>query len=194
MCQGFTKAGKPCKNKHKEPFCKLHQPVITASTLPTIATNILDLSHCSKKIQNKIMSKFKKGPSKTDGEGYIYVYKLDESDKYYKIGRTSRTVDKRLKEWKGSILQVCWKVKYQKMAEAVLHAYLDHVRVYRYKLDDNKICTVWKSSGEPVTKEDVKLKNEHKLEARTKMIEWFKMPWKDLEKLILPIITLNIFI
>ena len=153
----------------------------------------LNISHCSLKIQKRITTKLKKGPSKTDGEGHIYVYKFDDKDLYYKIGRTSRSVDKRLKEWKGAILQVSWKVRYQKLAESIIHAYLDHVRVYRYDLGKGELCTIWKSNGEPVTEHDKQLKAKYKLEARKKHIEWFKMPWKVLEQKVIDVIKLNVF-
>jgi hypothetical protein len=190
MCQGTTTKGSKCKLKD-EPYCKYHKPI------PIIKGFTLDITRCTTKIQKKLQTIMKKGPSKTDGKGHIYAYWLDcdEYDTYYKVGRTSRDVDKRLKEWKGAIYKVSWPVKYQKLAEKLIHVYLDHVRVYRYELAKNTICTIWKTSGEPVEDSDEDLKEKYKLEARTKMIEWFYMPWKELEKnikMILAIDLLNI--
>jgi hypothetical protein len=175
MCQGVTLKGTACKRKD-EPYCKDHKPIV-------VTDSNLDISSCTLKIQKKIVSYIKKGPSKSDSEGHIYVYYL-KNDAYFKVGRTARDVDKRLKEWKGAILKKSWKVKFQKLAEKLIHAYLDHVRVYRYKLENDKICSIWKSTREPITEKDEKLKERYKLEARTKMIEWFNISWPELEQTI----------
>lgn len=178
MCQGTTTAGKQCKRK-TEPYCHQHQ------TAPVVQVPF-PIDTLSKKVQNKIKKRVTKPPSESDGPGYIYVYTLDsDPPSYYKIGRTKRTPEKRVKEWgKGAKLRAWFKVPYQKKAEALIHLYLDHVRIYRYQLDNGKVCSVWKDDGEPVTNKDEKLKKNNKLSARTKQIEWFRMPWKDVRKVL----------
>lgn len=184
MCQGITKEGNPCKNK-AEPFCSHHKPIVIPSLdLPT--------EHLSTSVQKRLTKYLKQGPTKTDGIGYIYVYYLpnDPKDTYYKIGRTEKEVEKRLKQWgKDVICKVWWKVKCQKFAEKMIHRYLDNYRCYRYLTDDG-YCTIWKSSGKPVTKKDEELKEKHKLEARKKHIEWFNISWEILEPIIIGIIKL----
>jgi len=181
MCQGTTAAGNPCKNK-TEPYCRHHGKPEVPVSLP------FPIDGLTKKIQKKIKNRIIKSPSKSDGPGYIYVYTLDsDPPSYYKIGRTARTPEKRIKEWgKGARLKASYKVKYQKKAERLIHLYLDYVRVYRYQLDDDigKICSIWKDDGEPVTDKDAKLKKKHKLVARVKQIEWFRVPWKDARKVL----------
>lgn len=201
-------------------------PVVTLVTpgVPKVSLVFpLDVSKLALKIQKRILKYMKQGPSKSDGPGYIYVYYLahDPEDTYYKIGRTKRNVEKRMKEWnkiattsaaapngakwktdglyknsKGAplidtpaatgggnsvVLKKSWKVHFQKFAEKLIHTFFDAVRVYRYHVDYACYCTMWKSSGEPVDPNDAALKRLHKLEARTKQIEWFKSDWKDLK-------------
>lgn len=185
MCQGITKKGTKCKLP-KEPYCHLHEPMKLDFPLPTF-----DLTS---KIQKKIQTLLEKGPTKRDGKGFIYVYYLitDNKDCFYKIGRTSRTVDKRLKEWGKNVkLKRSWKVDNEKWTEKMIHAYLDAVRVYRYQIDDtNEYCNVWKSDRKCITKKDEKLKEKHKLEGRKKNIEWFKMPWKILKPILKELVKL----
>lgn len=178
MCQGITQKGNKCKKK-EEPYCFLHKPVQPIKGLIIESTNV----------QKKLERRLKRGPSKSDGPGHIYVYYLsDDNDYYYyKIGRTERSVEERLKEWKGAICKKYWKVQHQKFAERLIHIVLDDCRVYRYILQDD-ICSIWKTDGEPVTERDALLKECNKLSACNKMIEWFRMPWEDLEKIILKIV------
>lgn len=216
-------------------------PVVTLVTpgVPKVSLVFpLDVSKLALKIQKRLLKYMKQGPSKSDGPGYIYIYYLahDPEDTYYKIGRTKRSVEKRMKEWnkianthaapaacgggypkdakwktaglyensKGAptdtptaagggnggrnggsgnsvVLKKSWKVHFQKFAEKLIHTFFDAVRVYRYHVDYACYCTIWKSSGEPVDLNDAALKKLHKLEARTKQIEWFKSDWKDLK-------------
>ncbi len=162
MCQGITSKGKPCKKK-TEPYCSYHVGDTNKKKLSTVEKRLI------------------KGPSKTDGPGYIYIYYLatDESDTFYKIGRTSKTVEKRLSQWKGSILKKSYYVNHQKLAERLIHMELDNVRVYRYTLEDGSRFSIWKSDGKPVAEE---LPEGIKLSVLTKEIEIFKTSWKDVEK------------
>ena len=153
MCQGTTKKGKKCK-KAGEPFCHLHGPKLTVA-------------------ERKIEKKKARGPSKSDGPGFIYIYMLDnDPDHFYKIGRTTRTVEKRLKEWKGSRLVRSFPVKHNKHAERLIHLHLDAKRIYRYKTPEG-YCNIWKSNGDPVLTRDAELKEKYKLSASGKEIEWF---------------------
>jgi len=135
-----------------------------------------------KHIQSKIVTKIKRGPSKDDGKGFIYVYYLgsDPQDYYHKIGRTSRSVETRLKEWKGSQLRHSYSVSNQKQAERLIHLYLDYFRVYRYKQDNGTYSTVWKDTGEPVSKSD----EGGKREGRSKEVEWFRCSWKTIKRVV----------
>lgn len=192
MCQGTTKSGSKCKNP-QEPYCRFHTPV-TDFDFP------LPVVNCTTRVQNKLKTIMKKGPSKKDGKGIIYVYFLisDAKDSYYKIGRTSRSEDERLKEWGKDVkLKGSWDVKYHHIIERIIHVYLDDVRVYRYLVNQKndeegeKYCSVWKTDGVPIETKDKLLKEKHKLEGIKKNIEWFKIPWKILEPILIEIVKLD---
>ena len=127
-------------------------------------------------IRKRIHARVKRGPSKTDGYGHIYVYVLasDEPGMYYKIGRTTRLVNTRLSEWKDSRLVASYRVEHNKMAEFIIHAYLDDARVYRY--DRNYV--VWKSNGVPVLGGDVE-----STRGKKKEIEWFRCTFERIDGL-----------
>lgn len=177
MCRGTTTKGKPCKRK-QEPYCRDHDPQKQDPT-PELPYSFINVP---KHAQNKIMTKIRKGPSKSDGYGHIYIYYLsaDPKDFYYKIGRTSRDVDTRLKEWKDSKLRKSYRVANQKHAERLIHLYLDEYRVYRYKQDDGTYCTVWKENGLHVTDKD----KTGKKEGRSKEVEWFRCKWETVKKVV----------
>ena len=57
------------------------------------------LTHRLNKEEKRFASRLKRGPTKKDGPGYIYVYHLGNHDqlahadnRYYKIGRTEKQV------------------------------------------------------------------------------------------------------
>lgn len=129
------------------------------------------------RIRKRIEAKIKRGPSKTDGYGHIYVYELetDEPGMYYKIGRTARSVDKRLAEWKGSRLVASYRVEFNKMAEFMIHSYLDDARVYRYDRD----YVVWKATGVPVLGGP----KQTNLRGKKKEIEWFRCSFERIDAL-----------
>lgn len=180
MCQGRTIKKEKCKNK-TEPFCHLHEPKEFVHPISVI--------HLTTSTKNKIKRRLQKPVSKTDGPGFIYVYTLPEDGQYFKIGRTERSVEQRIKEWKGAILKKNYPVAYQKKTERLIHLYLDHCRVYRYQIAKGKICTIWKSNGEPVTDYDATLKEKHKLSVLTKQVEWFNCPWEEIDTIISSVIN-----
>lgn len=178
-CKKRTNKGKVCKRTAVvgKSFCWQHLPkndkeleIWEKQGYPTPSKLLV------KRKTNKIRTKLKNGPTKKDVKGYIYVYRLSTDNKengYCKIGRTTQTVEKRLRQWsKDAILIKSFEVKHNQFCESLIHCYLDHWRVYRYKLKAG-YCTVWKSTGEPVTKSDDKLLAKNKLEGRKKQIEWF---------------------
>jgi len=145
-----------------------------------------------------IESKIKSGPRKTDHEGYIYIYylKSDKRVRYYKIGQTSKTVAKRLKEWERESpsppqLVGSFKVTNVKFCERLIHLYLDYARVYRYKLPKNRFCTVWKDTGECVSYQDEKYKERYRLQGKKKQIEWFALKKTEATKLVKQIVEID---
>lgn len=77
---------------------------------------------------------------KDDKPGWIYIYYLkdDESEFYWKIGRTSRKLQERIKEWPGAILKGAVEVPFNKLAERIIHLILDQNRILRYVYEPAK--------------------------------------------------------
>ncbi len=167
MCRGTTKKGKPCKNSG-QPYCSLHMSQM-GQVLPILLPS---------------WAKFMRGPTKADGPGYIYIYSLDTDpvgSNYYKIG-SSVDVEQRLKEgWKGGILKKAYYVHFRQLAERVVHLELDQYRVYRYLIETDTYCTIWKNGSKPVEASDAALKEKHQLHGFQKHVEWFKVGWEVME-------------
>ncbi len=174
----MTTSGKKCKNP-TEPYCRFHVPRPGEKTL--------------------FEKKFDKGPPKSDGPGYIYVYYVesDEPDTFYKIGESVDPLFRVEKQWKG-ILKKRYYVKHRKFAEALVHLELNEMRVYRYKitfdvgesdfvpLDETEdlieskpacsICSIYRSTRLPVSPTDESLL-PHLTKKTPKAIEWFRTDW-----------------
>jgi len=172
MCQGFTKKGKPCKNK-TEPYCTLHidqkeQQILLPSWL-----------------------KFERGPTKADGPGYIYIYSVDSDplDTYYKLGSSVDPHHRVKVGWKGTLKKTYY-VHFRQLAERVIHLELDKVRVYRYLVGCGTYCTIWKNGSEPVDANSAELKATQQLHGFQKHVEWFKMSWEKMRVSIETIVNL----
>ena len=196
QCQGKTAKSVRCKRFVSGTYCYQHIPEKEEEWIrqgyPTPSSKI-DEGH-----RRKIKSKLKRGPSQKDKEGYIYIYylKTDKRVRYFKIGRTSTTVEKRLKQWEKEspsppVLVESFKVKHSIFCERLIHLYLDYCRVYRYKVSKNRFCTVWKVSGECVTERDEKLKDRNRLEGMKKQTEWFAVKKKTALNLVKEIVELH---
>ena len=124
-------------------------------TLPYVAFKIDALDAGSANpipIVRKIDSKLALGPSKEDKHGYIYLHFVetdltkswDSLNKrynysYFKIGRTERTPERRCKEWPGSQLIASWECKRNRMAEYLIHKYLNYCRVKRWVMKKDNL-------------------------------------------------------
>lgn len=195
-CAGKTQSDKQCKRnaESKSKYCYQHkdQQELFLDGLPRSITEL------PRKAQTKML----KGPTKKDGKGHIYVYRLlrdeREAESYWKIGRTTQTVEKRLSQWSNSILKQSYTVKYNKLAEHLIHIILDQQRIYRYQYkvgkrkDAVRFHSVYKRTGEPVMDtQNRQLEIEagdwtHK--ASKKHIEWFICDWKYARKVIAAVI------
>ena len=171
QCQGKTQDGSQCKRKTKNKYCYQH-----CSGLSSVLTYSLSKNHSitiSKKVHGKLTTLIKKGPSKEEKPGHIYVY-YHENDpvNYWKIGRTTQPVTKRLSQWslnKIATLKQSYKVKDTKYTERLIHLFLDEKRVYRYWDEETRsYYTIKKSDGSPVGNSREKKPNVTKKE-----IEWF---------------------
>lgn len=177
-CKGVTAKNKRYSRKTDNELCWQHAP--TPAVEPWQSHNLpKPHAQLSKPQKGRLNTRIKRGPTKKDEEGWIYIFSLpsDGTLTYYKIGRTTQTVEQRLRQWKKEIkekveLVAKWRAKDHKYCESLIHIYLDLWRVYRYQTKKG-LCSIWKDSGEPVTSRDKKLKNKYKLEGRKKHVEWF---------------------
>ncbi len=94
---------------------------------------------------HKIRTLLNRGPKKGDGKGIIYIYYLkSETWSYWKIGRTSRTVEQRMKEWSDfhgeTVVLHCYYTveKNQKFVERLIHLYLSYCRLGRIPYTDDQ--------------------------------------------------------
>lgn len=141
-----------------------------------------------RRVLQKIRRRIKAGPSPKDtAPGCIYIYYLEEEAdlNYWKIGRTSRTADERLKEWaaehKKAKIKLAKQYKVQGHAnfiETLIHLYLHYARMYRTPYgDDGHFHSVWASTGEII--QDGQETTTERVVAMRKHIEWFCMPFED---------------
>jgi hypothetical protein len=140
-----------------------------------------------KKRADKVAAHLKKNPTKADKPGFIYVYSIKadkrvKGAKYYKIGKTTRNVEERLKEHEKRsdiILEYAFWTKHCGYTERLLHLIFDKQRIYRYRLPEGerKLCSIWKHNRTPVTSADSALKSKYGFKGAKKHIEWFLLKW-----------------
>jgi hypothetical protein len=120
---------------------------------------------------------------------YLFVHVKDDKNTYYNIGSTKREVSKRLKEKpRGTKKYISFKVENHRVMERIIHKALDDYRVYRYFTENEEYITIWKHTGKPVTEADQILAGKHRLEGIHRHIEWFRLSWKEIEAVIVPLI------
>lgn len=204
-CEAFKKDGKRCTRKGN-PLCAQHQRLALTTTTTTCVGDVEPWTArgmpapCVEKLRphmlQKLRRKLKAGPRTTTAKsGSIYVYCLDgdEHANLYKVGMTSSGVDKRLQAWarkhKGKVLRkVAEYVVLSDVAwvERVIHLYLDYCRVYRYPG-----FSVWAATGEPLVGENAAPSPPppppHSLLAVEKMIEWFALPFTEIDQIVLQV-------
>lgn len=199
-CEGITQKNRRCRHKtsNASGFCAQHegqipkQVIVDELRIPDFCITTIPrraLDRVSRKLRNPV-------PSKSDGPGYIYSFRLIEDEKieteYHKIGRTVQRVKGRMSQWKAElgttpILDRSWNVKHQKFAERLIHLLLDGVRIYRYqyKRDDGvAFHSIWKNSGNPVRDafdrtSDIEA-GDYKPDVTKKHVEWFAVSQNDL--------------
>lgn len=133
-------------------------------------------------IRRRLQVRLRDGPPKSATDaGYLYAYRLEgDVPDMHKIGRTARTADKRLAEWrrqhKKKLIKVAqWRVsKACKWLERLVHLWLGSRRVARY--DDGSDC--WYATGEPLQPGGKKGLAMHK------HVEWFLVPEEEMLELV----------
>lgn len=183
----MTQAGTQCSRKQTSTYCTQHKKIVdkgnTSTDLePWIALKLpAPAEGNGKRNIQKIRTKLRNGPRKTDTAGTIYVYCLESERKrnlnYWKIGRTSRELDVRLSEWKHEhddpiVLEFSIQAERNvAFVERLIHLYLAYARMIRYpQTKGNGFHSVWFLDPDEVIEEgkDRIAKNKH--------IEWFCLP------------------
>ena len=192
-CRALKGDGLQCTRKAVgvHPYCTQHQKSKNTTSIDNQEpwarlALVAPRAENGKRALQKIRTLLNKKPAKNDGAGYIYVYCLrHERDlHYYKIGRTSRAVEVRIKEWAadtpGIELVKCYHVSVGHCRlESLVHAYLHYCRIYRtpYGERPKKMHSVWASDQSTVIDDgqqlDEKQAQAHTLVARSKQVEWF---------------------
>lgn len=182
-CQAYTKDNKKCGNKAKSngacglsghaEYVKANMTSKALSLLgPTSDYRHIEIPHLDAMFQKnmvktseKIRERLFKGPSPKDGPGHIYMYhiKRDAHKDYRKVGMTIDLPSRRVaKGWPGGTILKSWPCKRHKMAEKLIHLYLQYARVERWAVaigtDDRRIyLSFWWNDNQiqPDTKERI---------------------------------------
>lgn len=196
-CKGLTQKDQPCKRAPKAGQSYCYQHTEQATEKKTVLPGLADLV-----VPRRVESALKRGPTKKDGPGHVYIYYLNrdarESESYWKIGCTKKTVRERLKQWKGAHLYKSFRVQHHKFAEKLIHRLLDEHRIYRYEYETKKGAlryhSIWKKDGQVVMDSQNRaqriLDKKWKTEGRSKHVEWFIVDRKELDKKVAAIVAL----
>lgn len=116
-------------------------------------------------------------------------------------GMTEKHVDERMAEWEEEhksrvIKRAFYEVQHSvKFVERIIHLYLDYCRVHRTPTSDTKetlFRSVWASTGEIIDDEqNKKIKDDERLVAAHKHVEWFKAPILEIKEFVEPIVELG---
>lgn len=129
-------------------------------------------------------------PKSNPHSGSIYVFYLprEKGLNYYKIGYTEQTVEERMEQWAkahpdlellSSYFVTCNAQKY----EALIHMYLAYCRLYRYP-NAHGFHSVYMLSGEVIQDGQQNREDDEKPIAKSKEIEWFCAPLKEVIRII----------
>ena len=156
-------------------------------------------------ILQKIRTLLTKGPKHNDAPGkiYIYFYQRDKEQNlsYWKIGRTTQHVEKRMAQWstkeKSTTLKWCRTTRYNVFCESLIFLWLDFFRMHRTpRLDKQGYHSVNQKSGEIIKdKQSVIEKEEQKklLIAKNKETEWFNADYQYVKKVVSSIMNALIY-
>lgn len=149
----------------------------------------------SASVMQKIKTRLKRGPKKTDTCGWIYIYSLSTENglNYYKIGRTNRRVTTRMKEWAdvhGKSTSIVLHDQYQittctvDFCERLIHKYLAYCNMYRYKHEKGYHST-WAVNGKVLQDGQ---QCEERLVAKNKNVEWFCADLQAIVQVVKPLV------
>lgn len=201
QCESFTGAGHQCTRRYKHTningvrLCGQHknsQTTIHKKTEPWTKKKLPAPSpENGIRVIQKIRRKILRGPKVSDGGGSIYIYSLKGESKlnYFKIGKTERNADDRLKEWayehKREIL--CEKVykvsKNVGFMEKLIHFYLAYCNMHRTP-SKRGFHSVYSLDGTIIKDGQEHEDDEDRMVAKSKHIEWFHMKLEDVKQLV----------
>lgn len=211
-CQSTTQKKTQCTRNAVEGSDKCAQHGGKAKELNSNETKALGLpavpketqGNVVKKIQRLIQKDLSSSQAKTTAGGYVYIYRLAHETglNYWKIGMTDREVDKRMKEWEGTLRCRVLCVKEYKLkknhayCERLIHLYLDYCRMYRYPAEAKKgdkhvlFKSKWYRSGEWID-DDQGREIDERLVAKNKHVEWFCAPLAEILKVVQAIVAFS---
>jgi hypothetical protein len=213
QCVALTNKGKgsrcPYKGKHCDPktgqrYCGHHYKKVeepAPKALAAVPKPELVLPYqLRRKVAQRLQRRLDAGPKSNDKPGFIYVYYLEHEQgrNYWKVGRTERPPEKRHKEWQDAhhsshvvVTKKTWQVdaRAHKFLESIIHLWFDYCRMYRYPVTDSaRILSVWSATGSLIRDPDYEALNPDPARritvARRKMVEWFWVPWPELDQFI----------
>ena len=190
-------------NKSKDLFCSQHSKIVQSKKVDTIKSvepwTLLKYPTPDPRNGKKYIQKIRthlnnssnfRAPKSNPHSGFIYVFylKREKGLHYYKIGYTERPVEERLEEWSdkhdlelyASYHVTCNVHKF----ESLIHLYLAYCRMYRYPNDRGGFHSVFKLSGKIIRDGQENEKEDERLVAKNKEIEWFCAPIAEILEII----------
>jgi len=201
-CEAIKGDGEQCTRNATsgKKVCKQHEKAKTTTTIITVKTaepwTLLGLPEPDPRNGKRYIQKIRTFLNSSKGEkkgGYIYIFFLPREKKlsYWKIGYTERTVEERIREWSTKYpLEVYKTFKIEngvQYYESLIHLYLTYCRIYRYP-HENGYQSVYKLNPSAVIQDGQQIKDDERLVAKNKEIEWFCAPIRDILGVIEPIV------
>jgi hypothetical protein len=200
-CGATTARGRPCSRQAVDgTLCTQHAKMSGVAThvvinpwdgllLPAPASG--NGARANARLRRRLI----KGPRPNDPAGFIYVYYYahEREAGFWKVGKTERTVEERLGEWKRSQggdvsqlqLQEAFPVRRNVYyIERVIQMYLRYCNVHRYPIDGG-FRSVWALDGQPVDNDAVV--DNGAPPAVSKQVEWFHVPLDELLAVVRPL-------
>lgn len=211
-CSALTQAGTQCSRnatKGHYGFCKQHFTMKHKihSTSDVEPWHVIGFSkdpdpRNGTAVLHKIRTLLRKGPKHNDAPGFIYIfqYKLDmeQNLSYYKIGRTTQHVEKRLRQWKGSCFQWCCSTQYNVFAESLIFLWLDYFRMHRIPRTDGQGYHSVRHADATLVKDKQSVIDESErkklLIAKRKETEWFNVDYEYAKRVVKSILHKLVYI
>lgn len=147
------------------------------------------------KYLKRIRTRLEKGVKPNDTKaGFIYIYYFEHERGFnlWKVGKTNKTVDERLKKWKSDHHKdnkICLHKSYAlpnggtDLVERTIHDYFKHWNVHRYPQDDGSFYNVYSMTGEPFSATKGEPERDYSNKTH-KHVEWFHGNVEEIKKVL----------